>query len=152
MGRTPLPRRLALAVIAALACAALWSTVATSAADPGPTASASVANCNGRSFSVTQRNNLLTSKGTLVCTGDVAKQRLRTCLEQQVGRRFATVKCVTEVRFGPGLITVRAQRRCGEDVARAFRTRSFLFLRDVSGEKARGKVISDLRVFPRRCA
>jgi hypothetical protein len=143
------PRRLALLLCCALGAGAIYSAVASGSG--GPSAGASVARCNGKAFSPTQRGKLLTGKGFLRCTGDVARQRLRTCLEQEVGSRFEIVKCVVKVRRGPGKITARAQRRCGRDVARSFRTRSFLFLRDRSGERARGKAISDTRVYPRRC-
>ena len=144
------PRRLAPLIVVALAAAALGGGIA-SGSDGGPTAGASVARCNGKAFSPTQSGRLLTSKGSLTCRGDVAKQRLRTCLEQENNGRFSTVKCDTRVKFGPGTIFAKAQRRCGASLARGFRTRTFLFLRDVSGQKAFGKAISDLRAFPRRC-
>jgi hypothetical protein len=143
------PRRLAILVISALATVALWDAAASGSG--GPTAGASVAQCNGKAFSPTQRGNLLTSKGLLRCTGDVARQRLRTCLEQRTPSGFVMVECVAHVRRGPGTVTARAQHRCARDVARRFRTRSFLFLRDRSGERARGKAISETRVYPRDC-
>lgn len=121
------------------------------AAASGPPASASRAHCDGKAFPPTQSGKLLTSKGTLTCRGDVAKQRLRTCLEQQRGFHFVTVECETKVKYGPGKITTFVQHRCVKSAARAFRTRSFLFLRDMSGDKANGKAISDLRVYPRLC-
>lgn len=150
MGGSLNPRRLAPLIAVALTAAALGGGVA-SGSDGGPTAGASLARCNGKAFSPTQSGNRLTSKGSLTCTGDVAKQRLRTCLEQENNGRFSTVECDTTVKFGPGTIFAKAQHRCGSAVARGFRTRSFLFLRDVSGQKAFGKAISDLRAYPRRC-
>jgi hypothetical protein len=149
MGAIRSPRRLAVLVVFAVASGALWSAVASGSG--GPTAGASVARCNGKAFSPTQRGNLLTAKGVLLCTGDVARQRLRTCLEQRTGSGFVAVECVANVRHGPGTVTARAQRRCARGVARRFRTRSFLFLRDRNGQRARGKVISATRVYPRRC-
>jgi hypothetical protein len=149
MGAIRSPRRLAFLVICAVASGALWSAVASGSG--GPTAGASAASCNGKAFSPTQRGKLLTSKGILRCRGDVARQGLRICLEQRTGSGFEAVECVVNVRGGPGTVTGRVQRRCARGVARGFRTRSFLFLRDRSGERARGKVISATRVYPRRC-
>lgn len=144
--------RTRLAVLLSLAAATVAiAALAPAAASGGPQASQSRASCNGKAFSPTQRGKLLTSKGTLTCTGDVAKQRLRTCLEQQRGFRFVTVECQTRIRYGAGSISAAVRHRCAESTTRAFRTRSFLFLRDVSGDKARGKAVSDLRVFPRLC-
>lgn len=140
----------ALAAIAAVAvtAAALLPAIASG----GPQATQSRAHCNGKAFSPTQRDKLLTSKGSLTCTGDVAKQRLRTCLEQQRGFHFVTVECETKIKYGPGTVVTVVQHRCAESTTRAFRTRSFLFLRDVSGDKANGKAVSDLRVYPRLCS
>jgi hypothetical protein len=122
------------------------------AASGGPEAAASAAHCDGKAYPPTQHDKLLTSKGTLTCSGDVSKQRLRTCLEQQRGFHFVTVECDTRVKFGPGTITTVVRHRCAESTTRSFRTRSFLFLRDISGDKANGKAISDLRVYPRLCS
>jgi hypothetical protein len=149
MGAILSPRRLAVLVIFVAATGALWSAVASGSG--GPTAGAAVARCNGKAFSPTQRGKLLTAKGILRCRGDVARQRLRICLEQKAGSGFEAVECVVNVRGGPGTVTARAQRRCARGVARRFRTRSFLFLRDRSGERARGKAVSATRVYPRRC-
>ena len=149
MGATRTARRLAVLIGCVVATGALWSAVASGSG--GPSADASVARCNGKAFSPTQRGKLLTAKGVLRCTGDVATQRLRTCLEQRTGSGFVAVECVTNTRHGPGTVTARAQRRCARGIARRFRTRSFLFLRDRSGERARGKAISDSRVYPRDC-
>lgn len=139
------------ALAAALALAAVGATSASGTPERSPGAVASVANCNGKAFSPTQDGKLLTSKGRLSCTGDVAKMRLRTCLEQQRGGRFVTVECDNKARFGAGSVAVVVQHRCGASTRRGFRTRSFLFLRDVSGQTAEGKAVSDLRVYPRLC-
>jgi hypothetical protein len=135
-----------------LIVAALGAGVARGAPEGAPSAGASVASCSGKAFSPTQRGSLLTSRGALSCRGDVARQRLRTCLEQQAGSRFVAVECQTRARSGPGTIRIVVRHRCGRDDARAFRTRSFLFLRDRSGQQDRSSAVSDLRVFPRRCS
>ncbi len=138
-------------LLSALALVALGATVASDPARSQPQAGASAASCNGKSFAVTQRSRLLSAKGNLNCGGDVAKQRLRTCLEQLVGGRFRTVACDTAVRFGPGKIDAVARRTCPDGEETNFRTRSFFLLRDESGDAARGKAVSDPRSFPRRC-
>jgi hypothetical protein len=142
----------AVAIVAALALAAFGSTGAGAAEQRAPHAVASLANCNGKAFSVSQTGKVLTAKGRLTCTGDVAKQRLRTCLEQQRGGRYVTVECETRTNFGPGSITIAVRHVCADGVIRSFRTRSFLFLRDVSGQTAHGKAVSDQRVYPRLCS
>jgi hypothetical protein len=138
-------------LVGALALVALGAVVASDSARSQPQAGASAASCNGKSFAPTQRSRLLSARGNLNCGGDVAKQRLRTCLEQRVGRRFRTVACDTSVRFGPGRINAVARRTCPDGEETDFRTRSFFFLRDEGGDAARGKAISDPRSFPRRC-
>jgi hypothetical protein len=140
-------RLLGLLAVAATAVA----IAAPAAASGGPQASESRAHCDGKAFSPSQRGKLLTSRGVLTCTGDVAKQRLRTCLEQQRGFHFVTVECQTQIKYGGGTIRTVVRHKCADSTTRAFRTRSFLFLRDVSGDKANGKAVSDLRVFPRLC-
>ena len=141
-----------IAVVAALALAAFGASAASGSAERAPGAVASLANCNGKAFSPTQTGKVLTSKGRLTCTGDVAKQRLRTCLEQQRGGRYVQVECETRVKFGPGRIDVAVRHSCAKSVVRSFRTRSFLFLRDVSGQTAHGKAVSAQRVYPRLCS
>lgn len=141
---------LAMLLLGALAVA-LGTTVASGSAKSEPQAGISAASCNGKAFSPTQRSRQLSARGNLNCGGDVAKQRLRTCLEQRVGRRFRTVACDTAVRFGPGKINAVARRTCPDGEETDFRTRSFFFLRDESGDAARGKAVSDPRSFPRRC-
>ena len=145
-------RRRLLALVSIGASAVAVAALLPGAASGGPQASESRAHCDGKAFSPTQHDKLLTSRGTLTCSGDVAKQRLRTCLEQQRGFRFVTVECDNAIKFGPGTITTAVRHRCAESTTRAFRTRSFLFLRDVSGDKANGKAISALRVYPRLCS
>ena len=145
-------RWIAAAIVAALALAAVGSTGAGAAQQRAPHAVASLANCNGKAFSPTQTGKILTAQGRLTCTGDVAKQRLRTCLEQQRGGRYVTVECDTRTKFGPGQIAIAVRHACASSVARSFRTRSFLFLRDVSGATAHGKAVSDQRVYPRLCS
>jgi hypothetical protein len=148
----PEVRRIALLIATALVAGALGGGLASGSTGPGPSAGASAAHCSGKAFSPTQTGNLLRARGTLTCRGDVAKQRLRTCLEQFVpGRGFITVRCKVKVRSGPGRLVVRARRACRRGAAHAFRTRSFLFLRDRSGKKARGRAVSDRRVYPRSC-
>jgi hypothetical protein len=95
---------------------------------------------------------VLTSKGRLSCTGDVAKMRLRTCLEQRRGSRFVTVECANKARFGPGVVAVVVQHRCAASARRPFRTRSFLFLRDVSGQTAQDQILAPVRFYPRLCS
>jgi hypothetical protein len=141
----------AVALLVTLLTVAVLGAGVASGEQGGPSASASLASCNGKAFSPTQRESLLTSKGTLNCTGDVSRQRLRTCLEQQRGRRFVAVECQTRSRSGPGTIEIVVRHHCHRETARAFRTRSFLFLRDRSGEKDRSSAVSALRVFPRHC-
>jgi hypothetical protein len=117
----------------------------------GEGASASVANCQGKAFSPVKTNRKFTAKGNLSCTGDVATARLRVCLEQQVGARFRTVECKKKVRHSPGGLFAKVEHICRPSVSRDFRTRAFLFLRDLNGQKARGKAISPTPVFPFRC-
>jgi hypothetical protein len=143
-------RLIATAIVLALALAAVGSAGA-GAEQRAPHAVASLANCNGQAFSPTQSGKVLTAKGRLTCTGDVAKQRLRVCLEQQRGGDYVTVECETRTRFGPGQVTIAVRHICASSVTRSFRTRSFLFLRDVSGATAHGKAVSDQRVYPRLC-
>jgi hypothetical protein len=145
-------RWIATAIVAALALAAVGAAGAGAAEQRAPHAVASLANCNGKAFSPTQSAKILTAKGRLTCTGDVAKQRLRVCLEQQRGGRYVTVECETRTRFGPGQVTIAVRHVCASSVTRSFRTRSFLFLRDVSGAMAHGKAVSDQRVYPRLCS
>jgi hypothetical protein len=117
----------------------------------GDGASASVANCQGKAFSPVHRNRKFISKGNIACTGDVATARLRVCLEQQVGFRFRTVECAKKVRHSPGGLFARVEHICRRSVERDFRTRAFLFLKDLNGQRARGKAISPTPVFPFRC-
>ena len=145
-------RRIAAAVVATIALAAVGATVASATDQRAPQAVASLANCDGKAFTPTQTGRVLTSKGRLTCTGDVAKQRLRTCLEQRRGGRYVTVECATRSRFSPGTIRLVVRHICVSSVRRSFRTRSFLFLKDVSGQTAHGKAVSDQRVYPRLCS
>jgi hypothetical protein len=133
------------------ACAVAVAALVPAAASGGRQASDSRAHCDGKPFPPTQQDKLLGARGSLTCSGDVAKQRLRTCLQQQRGFRFVDVECDTQIKYGPGTIRTVVRHRCASSTARAFRTRSFLFLRDLSGDKANGKAVSDLRVFPRLC-
>ena len=141
-----------IAAVLALALAAIGTGVASGSPQRAPHAVASLANCNGKAFGPTQTGKILTAKGRLTCTGDVAKQRLRTCLEQQRGGRYVAVECQTRVRFGPGRIDSVVRHACVKSVVRSFRTRSFLFLKDVSGQTAHGKAVSAQRVYPRLCS
>lgn len=144
--------RLPLAMlVAAIALVALGATVANGSAQPEPQAGISAASCNGKAFAPTQGGRLLNSRGNLTCVGDVAKQRLRTCLEQFVGGRYRPVVCDTASKGRPGKIIAVARRTCPDGPDTDFRTRSFFFLRDVSGATARGKAVSDPVSFPRRC-
>jgi hypothetical protein len=145
-------RRWLIASALALALTALAAGAASGSPERAPQASASLANCNGKAFSPTQTGKVLTAKGRLTCTGDVAKQRLRTCLEQQRGGRYVAVECQTQVRFGPGRIDTVVRHACVKSVVRSFRTRTFLFLKDVSGQTAHGKAVSAQRVYPRLCS
>ena len=145
-------RRWLIAAVLALALTAIGTGVASGSPERSPHAVASLAHCNGKAFSPTQTGKILTSKGRLTCTGDVAKQRLRICLEQQRGGRYVTVECQTRVKFGPGSIDGVVRHSCAKAVPRSFRTRSFLFLKDVSGQTAHGKVVSAQRVYPRLCS
>ena len=133
--------------LAASACLA----VAPATVASGDGASASVANCQGKAFSPVKRNRKFIAKGNLACTGDVATARLRVCLEQQVGFKFRTVECARKVRHSPGGLFVRVEHICRQSVNRDFRTRAFLFLKDLNGQRARGKAISPTPAFPFRC-
>jgi len=145
-------RRWLIAAGLTLALAATGAAAASGSAHRAPHAVASLANCSGKAFSPTQTGKVLTSKGRLTCTGDVAKQSLRTCLEQQRGGRYVTVECQTRVKFGPGRIDTVVRHSCAKGVVRPFRTRSFLFLKDVSGQTAHGKAVSVQRAYPRLCS
>ena len=57
------------------------------------------------------------------------------------GGRYVTVECQTRVKFGPGRIDTVVRHSCAKGVVRPFRTRSFLFLKDVSGQTAHGKAV-----------
>lgn len=145
--------RLPLALlVAALGLVALGATAASGSAQPEPQAGISAASCNGKAFVPFQRGRLLTSRGNLNCGGDVARQRLRTCLEQFVGGRYRPVVCDTTTKPGPGKIVTVARRTCPDGPDTNFRTRSFFFLRDVSGARDSGKAVSDPVSFPRRCS
>ena len=139
-------RAVALAILAALAVAALTAPAAGAGG-----ATASRATCNGKSFTPFQRGNRVVGRGTLTCTGDVAKMRLRSCLEQNVNGRYKTVRCEVRVRFRPTTVEARISEVCAPSIVRGFRVRSFLFLRDQNGQIATGKVISGKAVLPRRC-
>ena len=141
-----------IAAVLALALAAVGASVASGAPERSPRAVASLANCNGKAFSPTQTGKILTSKGRLTCTGDVRKQRLTVCLEQQRGGRYVTVECQTKVKFRAGSLEVVVRHSCAKGLVRSFRTRSFLFLKDVSGQTAHGKAVSAQRVYPRLCS
>jgi hypothetical protein len=139
----------ALASALALTACLAAGTATVSAQDDS--ASASAARCGGNAFSPVKRNNKLISKANLRCTGDVARMTLKACLEQQVGFKFKTVECKRVTRRGPGGLFAKVEHGCAPSVDRKFRTRAFLFLRDVSGETATGKAVSPTPVFPNRC-
>jgi hypothetical protein len=98
-----------------------------------------------------QRDNKLIAKGSLDCTGDVARSELTVCLEQRGRSGYRKVECNTGFRLRPGKYTVRVEHACRRGPDREFRTRAFLFLRDLNGQRAHGKAISPTPVFPRRC-
>jgi hypothetical protein len=114
-------------------------------------AGASRASCHGHAVNPTQTGRKIRAKATLDCTGAVATQRIRTCLEQLIGSAFRTVKCVTVTKHAPGRIQAVAERSCAPSEDHGFRTRAFLFLKDTSGGRARGKVISEVKDFPKHC-
>ena len=140
------PAAVGLAALAALAALALTAPFAGAGG-----ATASRATCNGKSFTPVKTNNRVTGKGTLTCTGDVAKMRLQSCLEQVVNGKFKTVGCETRIRLRPATVQAKVSHVCAPTIPRGFRVRSFLFLKDENGQVASGKVISGKRVFPHRC-
>lgn len=142
-------RRGAIALAAAAALAVL--ALAAPAAGLAGGATASKATCNGKSFTPFKRGNRVVGKGTLTCTGDVAKMRLRSCLQQVVNRRFRTVGCEVRTRLRAATVEARISRVCAPSILRGFRVRSFLFLLDENGQIATGKVISGKAVLPQRC-
>jgi len=145
-------RTLRVTFAAALALSAVAVPALTGGTASGaPVAGASVAHCNGHAVEVRQAGKQITAKATLDCTGDVGTMRLRTCLEQQSASGFAAVKCVTAVKHSAGHLQALASRSCPDDADHVFRTRAFLFLKDESGQKAHGKVVSDGKVFARLC-
>jgi hypothetical protein len=135
-----------LAALAALAVLALTAPLAGAGG-----ATASKATCNGKSFTPVKKGNRVIGKGTLTCTGDVARMRLQSCLEQVVNGKFKTVACETRIRLKPTTVQAKVSRVCAPSVTRGFRVRSFLFLKDENGQVASGKVISGKQVFPHRC-
>jgi len=142
-------RKLTLGIVSALAVTACLGAGDVGAR--GEEATASKANCQGTAFSPVQRQNKLISKGTLECTGDVARSRLQVCLEQRTRRGYQRVECNTGFRLRPGKFTVRVEHACKRGPDREFRTRAFLFLKDLNGQRAHGKAISPTPVFPRDC-
>ena len=148
-------RTLRVTFAAALVLSALAVPVLSGGTASGsPVAGASAgSHCNGHAVEVRQSGRTLSAKATLKCTGDVATMRVRTCLQMQneAGTGFLTAKCVTAVRHSPGYLAPVASRTCPDSSDHLFRTRATLFLRDESGARDRGKVLSDGKVFPRFC-
>ena len=148
-------RRSRRAILAAglAATAIAVPALAGGSASASPTAGASVSHCDGHAALVRQIGPKLRAKATLKCTGDVATMRVRTCLQMQndAGTGFLTAKCMTMVRHRPGFLSAIALRACPASTDHVFRTRATLFLKDKSGEKDRGTVISAERSFPRFC-
>jgi hypothetical protein len=144
-------RTLGVAFAAAAALTAVGVSTLGGTASGAPAAGASAAHCNGHAVEVRQVGGRLAAKATLDCTGDVATMRLRTCLQQLGSGGFETIKCVVAVRHSPGHLQAVARRACPRDTDTVFRTRAFLFLKDDSGARDRGKVLSDGKPFPRHC-
>ena len=145
-------RILRVAIPAALvACALAVVGTGGGVASGSPGAGASRASCHGHAVIPVQSGAKVRAKATLDCTGAVGTQRIRTCLEQLVGSAFRTVKCVTVTRHSAGHIQGIAERSCAQSEDHSFRTRAFLFLRDTSGGTAHGKVISEVKDFPKHC-
>jgi len=137
--------------VALAACALLALGAGGGVASGSAGAGASRASCHGHAVTPAQSGRKVRAKATLDCTGAVATQSIRTCLEQLVGTAFRTVKCVTVVKHSAGHIQGVAERSCAPSEDHSFRTRAFLFLKDTSGGKARGKVISEVKDFPKHC-
>ena len=142
-------RKLTLGIVSALAVTACLGTGAVGA--QGERATASKANCQGTAFSPVQRQNRLISKATLDCTGDVARSRLEVCLEERGRSGYHKIECNTGFRLRATRFTVKVEHACRRAADREFRTRAFLFLRDLNGQTAHGKAISPTPVFPRNC-
>jgi hypothetical protein len=137
-------------VISAIAMAAL---AAGSSASGSPVAGASTSHCNGHAVEVRQSGESLRAKATLKCTGDIATMRIRTCLQMQndAGTGFLTAKCKTKVKHRAGFISAIASRVCPTSTDHLFRTRATLFLKDRSGQKDHGAVLTPGKSFPRFC-
>lgn len=127
------------------------TTVAGNDSNTDAEATASTARCDGKTFSPVKQGNRIVSKAKLECTGDVGKMKLRSCLEQQVNGRFKTVECDRNFRNKPATMWTKVSHVCSPTIERSFRTKSYLFLRDVSGETASSTGVSNTRVYPQRC-
>jgi hypothetical protein len=127
--------------VALAACALLALGAGGGVASGSAGAGASRASCHGHAVTPAQSGRKVRAKATLDCT----------CLEQLIGSAFRTVKCVTVTKHSAGHIQAVAERSCAPSEDHGFRTRAFLFLKDTSGGKARGKVISEVKDFPKHC-
>jgi hypothetical protein len=145
--------RVTFAAVLALSAVAVPAITAGGAASASPVAGASTSHCSGHAVEVRQVQGKLSAKATLRCTGDIATMRVRTCLEMQdeVSQKWLTAKCSVKVKHRHGFISAVASRACPTSTDHLFRTRAFLLLKDTSGQKDRGKVLTPGKVFPRFC-
>lgn len=108
--------------------------------------------CSYRSMTVTQTGNRLDAKGRMKCVGDgVARQVLQVCLMQDTGPRYLKVKCVTQAKNGPGLVTGTAARLCGRGPEVGFITRIRIRVRLTGGQVQTAQSESSDNEFLRDC-